>query len=235
MSRFDLFFVVTDTCDDDSDYGMARHILARHRGAPAALSAPYGPAALANYIRYARSIRPAFPSAAMKLVVQSYCALRQSDSGGAKAAYRITVRQLESLIRLSEALARAELKDKVANAIEGAGEACPRGGEAAAQVDHPGAFRRRGAGRGRRRHLHERFCFHAKWQGARCPSSSSRRSRICWSTTSGERRNWPQSGEGSPSRSWWSGTWSTKRTRAIWAGRTRSRRRWRPPEPLSTG
>ena len=46
--------------------------------------------------------------AAAKVVVEKYGALRQDDSSGhGKNSYRITVRQLESMIRLSEAIARA--------------------------------------------------------------------------------------------------------------------------------
>lgn len=47
------------------------------------------------------------------MVVQLYRELRQADSNGSVSAYRITVRQLESMIRLSEAFARVELKDIV--------------------------------------------------------------------------------------------------------------------------
>ena len=45
-----------------------------------------------------------------RVLVECYRALRQNDSVGRnKTAYRITVRQLESLVRLSEALARLHL------------------------------------------------------------------------------------------------------------------------------
>ena len=47
------------------------------------------------------------------LQVQCYRELRMKDMGGAQQAYRITVRQLESMIRLSEGLARLHLDDEV--------------------------------------------------------------------------------------------------------------------------
>lgn len=43
---------------------------------------------------------------AAELLVQSYKRLRGADAQGDASAYRITVRQLEALVRLSEALAR---------------------------------------------------------------------------------------------------------------------------------
>jgi DNA replication licensing factor MCM6 len=47
-------------------------------------------------------------------MVRSYRDLRQNDAGGrSKSSYRITVRQLESLLRLSEAVARLHLDDDV--------------------------------------------------------------------------------------------------------------------------
>lgn len=44
---------------------------------------------------------------AAHVLVESYKTLRGDDAQGDATAYRITVRQLEALVRLSEALARA--------------------------------------------------------------------------------------------------------------------------------
>lgn len=50
----------------------------------------------------------------MRLLSEKYRDLRQMDSqGSGKNSYRITVRQLESMIRLSEALARVHCTDIV--------------------------------------------------------------------------------------------------------------------------
>lgn len=51
---------------------------------------------------------------AADILVEKYRILRQDDSSGAsKNSYRITVRQLESMIRLSEAIARANCTNEV--------------------------------------------------------------------------------------------------------------------------
>lgn len=48
------------------------------------------------------------------MLVEKYRSLRQDDATGAsRNSYRITVRQLESLIRLSEAIARANCTSDV--------------------------------------------------------------------------------------------------------------------------
>lgn len=48
-----------------------------------------------------------------ELLAREYVQLRNRDAGANKASYRITVRQLESMIRLSEALARLYCDDTV--------------------------------------------------------------------------------------------------------------------------
>jgi DNA replication licensing factor MCM6 len=53
------------------------------------------------------------PAAATKLA-DCYRELRQGDSQGVgRNSYRITVRQLESMIRLSEAIARVNCREEV--------------------------------------------------------------------------------------------------------------------------
>lgn len=51
---------------------------------------------------------------ARKVLVEAYVALRRGDAlPGSQVAYRITVRQLEGLVRLSEAIARFHLSSEV--------------------------------------------------------------------------------------------------------------------------
>ncbi len=114
MSRFDLFFVVLDDCEETSDYNIARFIVNVHRGGTNALPTEFSQPQLQRYIRAARMIKPVITPDSRNLLVDSYKRLRQADcTGGGRSAYRITVRQLESLIRLSEALARLHLDDVV--------------------------------------------------------------------------------------------------------------------------
>jgi len=55
-------------------------------------------------------------SEARKVLVESYVSLRRGDAThGSRVAYRMTVRQLEALIRLSEAIARSHLEKMVRN------------------------------------------------------------------------------------------------------------------------
>lgn len=65
-----------------------------------------------------KSIKPTqiieqFTPEAADVLVEKYRILRQDDATGVgKNSYRITVRQLESMIRLSEAIARANCTDE---------------------------------------------------------------------------------------------------------------------------
>jgi len=114
MSRFDLFFVVLDECDEASDLHIAQHILDCHRQKLEVLAPPYSTDELQRYIRYARAFDPQISPSGAQELVNCYRQLRQQDTlGRNRSCYRITVRQLESLVRLSEALARLHLDDEV--------------------------------------------------------------------------------------------------------------------------
>ena len=114
MSRFDLFFVVLDECEESSDRKIAEHIVSVHQKKDKALSPPYTSVQIQRYIKFSRCIDPQLTQEAKKVLVDQYKKLRQADAvGGSRSCYRITVRQLESIVRLSEALARMHCDDKV--------------------------------------------------------------------------------------------------------------------------
>ncbi len=109
-----MFFVVLDECDELADYNVAKHILDVHRCIDEAVQPPFTKEQLQRYIRFARTINPLITPESHRVMVECYRGLRQGDSlGRGRTAYRITVRQLESLVRLSEALARLHLDDEV--------------------------------------------------------------------------------------------------------------------------
>ncbi|PHH78145.1 hypothetical protein CDD80_7319 [Ophiocordyceps camponoti-rufipedis] len=115
MSRFDLFFVILDECSEQVDRHLASHIVAIHQHRDAAVEPEFSTEQLQRFIRFARTFQPTFTDAAKELLVDKYKQLRADDAQGGvgRNSYRITVRQLESMIRLSEAIARAFCTDKI--------------------------------------------------------------------------------------------------------------------------
>ncbi|KAK6283305.1 hypothetical protein POUND7_017130 [Theobroma cacao] len=114
LSRFDLVYVMIDDPDDQTDYHIAHHIVRVHQKREEALAPAFTTAQLKRYITYAKTLKPKLTPEARKLLVDSYVALRRGDTNpGSRVAYRMTVRQLEALIRLSEAIARSYLETQV--------------------------------------------------------------------------------------------------------------------------
>ncbi|KAL8777204.1 MAG: hypothetical protein Q9213_007960 [Squamulea squamosa] len=115
MSRFDLFFVILDECNESIDRHLAEHIVNIHRLRDDFIQPEFSTEQLQRYIRFARTFKPEFSPEAKSLLVQKYKELRNDDAQGGigRNSYRITVRQLESLIRLSEAIAKANCVDDV--------------------------------------------------------------------------------------------------------------------------
>ncbi|KAL5601364.1 uncharacterized protein BROUX77_005613 [Berkeleyomyces rouxiae] len=119
MSRFDLFFVILDDCSEQTDRSLARHIVSIHQLRDEAIEPLFSTAELQRYIRYARTYEPVFTPAAKARLVARYQELRADDAQGGigRNSYRITVRQLESLIRLSEAVAKINCVNEVVPAF----------------------------------------------------------------------------------------------------------------------
>uniref|UniRef100_A0A7S4WED2 DNA replication licensing factor MCM6 n=1 Tax=Alexandrium monilatum TaxID=311494 RepID=A0A7S4WED2_9DINO len=112
MSRFDLMFVIQDIHDETNDNRVAEHILALHRRREEDLAQNLSQRDLQRYIRLARTFKPKITPEAHAKLVTCYKKLRE-DRTYTRGSSGVTVRQLESLIRLSEAISRVYLDDKV--------------------------------------------------------------------------------------------------------------------------
>ncbi|KIH49418.1 hypothetical protein ANCDUO_20507, partial [Ancylostoma duodenale] len=91
------------------DYAIARRILDNHRAISShrVRETKYATSDIQKYITFAKCFKPQISPEAAEALVTAYKRLRMSDSNNAAtSSWRITVRQLESLVRLSEALAR---------------------------------------------------------------------------------------------------------------------------------
>ena len=111
LSRFDLIFIIKDQPEADYDLRMSEHILALHRSRTSPETAPFAPDFLRKYIAFAKRIVPVLSPEAVNELRDFY--LKMRSKGGAEAAVAITPRQLEALVRISEARARAFLRDRV--------------------------------------------------------------------------------------------------------------------------
>jgi replicative DNA helicase Mcm len=130
LSRFDIIFSMIDRPQADRDRELAAHILKGHRvgeiarrreaGYPteetAELEAPYtphfGPDFLRKYVAYAKRIYPVMTDDAMAIIQKKYLDIRRTGEA-AGSSVPITPRQLEAIIRLSEAGARLRLSEAV--------------------------------------------------------------------------------------------------------------------------
>jgi DNA replication licensing factor MCM6 len=116
LSRFDLFYVVLDRCNPEDDKRIAEHIV-NLRMPQTRESQAYRPEIttdeLLQYIKLAKQVKPRLTEPARRRIIRFYRNMRQGEKSSYRKAYRITVRQLESLIRLSEALARVHWSDEV--------------------------------------------------------------------------------------------------------------------------
>ncbi|XP_057657866.1 DNA replication licensing factor Mcm6 [Diorhabda carinulata] len=114
MSRFDLFFILIDECNEVIDYAIARKIVDLHCNIEETVERVYTKQEVLQYISFARKFKPILSKEAGDLLVHYYNRLRLRDSSSTgKSTWRITVRQLESMIRLSEAMARMDISDEV--------------------------------------------------------------------------------------------------------------------------
>lgn len=124
MSRFDLFFVILDDCNDIVDYKIAQRIVDMHADVDFTrdMECHYSLEQIRTYIKFAKKFKPVLSQEAQCLLIDTYKQLRMTGgatagpaafAGSNKQIWRITVRQLESLIRLSEAFAKLTASEEV--------------------------------------------------------------------------------------------------------------------------
>lgn len=127
LSRFDLIYLILDQVNDTKDRRLARHLTqlywrddvraedkAQREAAPDAPAALIDMSTLKDYIAYARAnCKPVLSSDAQTLLIDGYLALRRIGQNSSNKVVTATPRQLEALIRLSEALARMRLSPTV--------------------------------------------------------------------------------------------------------------------------
>lgn len=110
LSRFDLIFLMRDVPDEAKDKALSAHILSLHTGNTG--QPVVSPQLLRKYISYARQITPTLTPEAVERIDTFYRQMRKA-SNVEGSPLSITARQLEALTRLSEARARAAMREKV--------------------------------------------------------------------------------------------------------------------------
>merc|ERR1719361_1822326 len=80
MSRFDLFFILVDDCNEVTDYAIARRIIDLHTKLEESVERTYTVAEITRYLNFARMFKPKLSHDSQDLLVQQYKHLRQRDT-----------------------------------------------------------------------------------------------------------------------------------------------------------
>jgi len=128
LSRFDLIFIIKDLKDINRDTRLAHHIMGLHinvngprRGGDDEAEQDantIAPDLMGKYIAYARhKVHPRLTRKAADMLKNHYVTFRRdakvmADETGQTSAIPLTVRQLESLIRIAESLAKMQLSNE---------------------------------------------------------------------------------------------------------------------------
>jgi replicative DNA helicase Mcm len=113
LSRFDLIFVLKDVPKKDLDEKMSAHILEIHKKGEVPIETPIPSDLLRKYISYAKNVKPVLTDEALQRLKAFYLEMREVTEKIEGSPIAITARQLESLVRLSEARARIALRKEI--------------------------------------------------------------------------------------------------------------------------
>ncbi len=120
INRFDLIFIIKDEPDKDKDREIAKHVLTLQRDIES-IQPEIDTGLMRKYIAYARqTCFPKLSKEAQREITKFYVDLRSSTSAATSEGVKsvpISARQLQALVRLSEASARIRL-DNTATASD---------------------------------------------------------------------------------------------------------------------
>jgi replicative DNA helicase Mcm len=111
LSRFDFIFPVKDEPDKEKDTKLSSQVLQNHLD-PEETDAEIPQDELRRYVAYAKGLRPDLTQEAADKIQDFYVSMR-AGGDDENDGVPITARQLEALVRIAEASARAELKEEV--------------------------------------------------------------------------------------------------------------------------
>ncbi|BCU68540.1 minichromosome maintenance protein MCM [Sulfolobales archaeon HS-7] len=111
LSRFDLIFILKDTPGPE-DARLASHILDIHSETKVPGTIP--PEFLKKYIAYAKkNVHPKLTAESIRILRDFFVEMRDKGGKSQDSPIAITARQLEALIRISEAYARMSLRNQI--------------------------------------------------------------------------------------------------------------------------
>ena len=132
LSRFDLMFLILDHANLELDAQLARHVTYVHRYCtnPEMEFEPVAPTVLRYFVAIAKQFTPCIPPHLTSYIVEAYVSLRQEDAreaakylaetsssrrsqGGSAGNTAMTARQLLSILRMSQALAKLRFSQTV--------------------------------------------------------------------------------------------------------------------------
>merc|ERR1719242_1525324 len=117
LSRFDLLWLIADKSDREQDQRLAQHItyVHQHNTNPPLQHAPIDMKLMRRYVARCQKTCPVIPPELSNTIVTSYCEMRKASrmDENAKTSTFTSARTLLAILRLSTALARLRLGDKV--------------------------------------------------------------------------------------------------------------------------
>lgn len=115
LSRFDVLWLIQDIADRTNDRKLAGHItyVHMHNKNPDLGFTPIPLSLMRKYLNAARDLNPTVPTELTDKLASAYVLLRENSRNNKKNSTFTSARSLLSIIRLSTALAKLRLSDKV--------------------------------------------------------------------------------------------------------------------------